>query len=470
MSGFLFGVALLMPYRLVILRGMLFRIAQTLTFIFAALMLAACQPTADAPRLVITPFPSPTAGGFTSGALLPPLDALPEDSGLMAPATAVALSQLPTPTPDLSTCPVALEEPRLENTPPLNAPIVIEEIQRFLLEGGSVDVLNTRLRNDWEIVREADVVRGDVDFTGEGTADVLLTYLNPDGLTTLLVFGCFEGEYRLLYEFEAEDSTPLTVIGLGDMNRDFRNDLLFAARVCPLDADGQRVADADACELQTRLIAWQGREYRFADLLDAEVISTNPPQINDIDSDEVSELVVRLENRGTSATGPLRTGTQIYDWNGEAYVLSIVQLDAPRYRIQVVQEADRLVTNRELAAALPLYEQALASGGDLRAWFNDESVSLRAYTLYRLLIAQVAAQSAQQTQTYQTIITEYADLETAPVYIGMARAFLETYQASGNPATACDAALALADESAITQLNRYGERNPQYTINDLCPF
>jgi hypothetical protein len=86
------------------------------------------------------------------------------------------------------------------------------------------------------------------------------------------------------------------------------------------------------------------------------------------------------------------------------------------------------------------------------------------------MIAQVASQSAQQTQTYQTLLTEYPDPETAPVYVNMARAFLESYQTSGNPSAACDAALALADDSALALLNRYGTRNPMYSRVDLCPF
>jgi len=460
-----------MRYPFVILaRMMLTRLHKSaVTLVFTVLMLSACQPAMDAPRLVITPFPSPTAGSVAVGALLPPVDSLPPDSNLISPATAVALADLPTPTPNFSACPVAIEDPRIEDTPPINAPIVIEEIMRFLNDGGSIETLNRTLRDRWQIVRDEDTLRADIDFTGEGTGDVLISYLNPDARATLLILGCVEGEYRVLYDFEAQDDTPITLIGLGDMNRDLRSDVLFASRVCPLESDTEDTQDED-CELRTRLIAWQANEYRFADILDAEVLSINPPQVNDIDADQVSELVVRLENRGNTSTGPLRTGLHIYDWNGEAYVLSVIQLDAPRYRIQVLFEADRAVRERNLRDALPLYEQALSPDSDLRAWFNDEAAPLRAYALYRLMIAQIAAQSAQQTQTYQTLITEYPDAESAPIYVGMARAFLESYQTSGNPSAACEAALALADESALALLNRYGTRNPTYALPDLCPF
>ena len=62
--------------------------------------------------------------------------------------------------------------------------------------------------------------------------------------------------------------------------------------------------------------------------------------------DQIAEIVLQFTNAGNATTGPLRTGMTIYDWNGAAYVQSITQLDPPRFRIQVIHEADRLL-NRD---------------------------------------------------------------------------------------------------------------------------
>lgn len=440
-----------------------------LSLILAAL-LAGCAPQTEAPRLEVTPFPTPTPGAVARGVLLTPVSSVPE--GLISPATAVAIAAQPSPTPDLFTCPPLSSAARLEDTPPLNAPIVIEEVLRFLNSGGAFTDLETTLRTRWRIVREGDTLRSDIDYTGEGSAEILMTYARPDGLSAVLIAGCVEGEWRALYEFEGQTETPPQVIAVGDMNRDRRNDLLFSVEQCPVDDSGTLLTNE--CELRTRLLAWQPADRRFANLLVDEVLSQNPPQINDFDNDEVSEVVVRLENPGTTRTGPLRTGTHIYDWNGTEYVLSIIQLDPPRFRIQVLHEADRSITRRNLVEAAQLFQIALDPESNLRDWIGGEGPILQAYGLYRLLITQVASQSAAQAQTYQAILETYPDVEASPIYIRMARTFMETFQAQASPSAACDAVKALIESSSATNaldlINRYGERSPQYTLNDLCPF
>lgn len=447
------------------------RIARShLIIIIIGVLLAACAPQPEAPRLAITPFPTPTVGSVLQGALSSAANVVPQ--GLISPATAVAISALPTPTPDLFTCPPFSDSARLEDTPPLNAPIVIEEIVRYLNTGGAYESLSEILSERWGIVREGDSMRGDVDFTGEGTPEILITYANPDGRSAVLLLGCIQSEYRVLYELNTQITEPPQMIAFGDMNRDRRNDLLFAVQQCPTDDANNPILDE--CELNTRLLSWQANESRFANLLVNDVLSDTLPEINDFDNDEVSELVVRLENDGTERTGPLRTGTNIYDWNGQEYVLSIIQPDPPRYRIQVIFEADRAFLRRELGEAAQLYQVALQDPTDLRDWIGGERASLIAYTLYRLLITQVASQSASQTQTYQRILNDYPDPQAASIYVRMARAFMETYQQQGNPALGCDAVRAVltaeADNNALELLNRYGERSPKYTLNDLCPF
>lgn len=448
------------------------RLLPLLSLIGLMTLIAACQPTADpAPRLVITPFPTATPGRVIVGDILIVDEAALRDAGLLSPATVVAIAALPTPTPDLFTCPVPAGTARLERTPPTNDPILIEEIVRFLNAGGDAGTLGDTLRDQWGVLPDGGLIRADVDFTGEGVPEILLVYQNPSATFTLLILGCVAGEYRVLYEFTTQTDAPPQIIAVGDMNRDFLNDLLFAVQQCPLDNTGAVIADS--CEYRTRLITWRGDAGRFVNLLNAEVLSARPPTIADIDDDEVSEIIVRLESVGTRETGPLRTGVHIYDWNGEEYLLSIVQLDPPRFQIQVIHEADRLVQRRNLVEALALYEQALAGEG-LRAWLPDERDALRAYTLYRLLITQVASQNPGQSNTYGLILSAYPEPENAPIYIRMALAFYESYQTSANPTTACDAVRALLSRTpgnnAVSLLNRYGTRNPTYTPADLCPF
>jgi hypothetical protein len=287
----------------------------------------------------------------------------------------------------------------------------------------------------------------------------------------LLVAGCDNGVYKGLYEIDSDLPEPPKIVVVGDMNHDGTNDLLFGVRACERDDAGQ-IIDFDDCQYRTQLMTWQPALDRFTNLLPDTALSKNPADVTDFDKDEVSEVVVRLESNGTSATGPLRTGVNVYDWDGESYLLSIVQLDPPRYRIQIIQEADRLSARRDWANAISVYQLALSGGDTLRYWYDDEPEALRSYTLYRLLIAQIASSDVGLPQTQQQLATLYPDPVTAPVYISMAQTFLTDFQTSGDVHSACQQVRAIISSrpEALDLLNRYGTRNPRYTAQDLCSF
>jgi hypothetical protein len=163
----------------------------------------------------------------------------------------------------------------------------------------------------------------------------------------------------------------------------------------------------------------------------------------------------------------------VYDWDGSGYPLSIVQLDPPRYRIQIVHEADRLSGLREWLRALPLYGLALQSeGSDLRYWFDDEPDILRSYILYRLAIAQIAASDPNLAQTQLQLNSLYPDLSTAPVYATLAQTFITAFQQTADVRSACQQVRAIINTrpEALDLLNRYGTRSPRYTAQGLCPF
>lgn len=428
-------------------------------------LFAACQPTVDAPREVITPFPTMTPGRVISGELL-----VDDGEGLVA-ATAVAISRQPTETPDFAGCPPLTDEVPFEDTPPVNEQIIVEEITRYLTAGGNIDVLEETLRDEWAIIGESGIFRGDIDLTGEGTAEVIISYTVPEATGALLVAGCAAGTYQALLQADSDTTIPPTIVQLGDVNRNQTNELLFAAQQCERDGEGQ-IIDFENCGVRTQLVTWQPERNRFVNLLPDDVLSSSPPTVSDVDNDEVGEVVVQLESSGTSATGPLRTGVNVYDWDGTSYLLSIVQLEPPRYRIQIVYEADRLFGRREWANAIPLYRQALQEANDLRYWFDDEPEILRSYVLYRLAVTQIAASDPTLSDTQLQMNTLYPDPLTMPVYIQMAQTFLSDFSQKADVRSACQQVRAIIDSrpEALDQLNRYGTRSPRYTAQDLCPF
>ena len=160
------------------------------------------------------------------------------------------------------------------------------------------------------------------------------------------------------------------------------------------------------------------------------VLTINTPELRDIDNDQVDELVISLDSTGTAATGPLRQGTNIYDWNGQLYVLSRIQLQAPTYRIQVIHEGDRLFSQQRMTGAIAAYELALEDN-DLRFWFNDGPINTISYAQYRLILAYAfLGDSGGIITTLDAMnstftLSEGETIEDLPVYVQMANAFVE---------------------------------------------
>lgn len=430
--------------------------------ISAILLLAACAPTEDdVPREpTAIPFPTMTPGVSVQGRV--PLAGM--DAGV-SPATAVAIANQPTPMPDQSACPTRDGDNRLSDALPDTNTAIISEIVRFLSAGGEPSILRETLRDEWEVLGETGSVRDNADLTGEGQPDIILSYSAPDEGGTLVVMGCVDRRYEVLYSADSDQITPPEVVLLGDMNRDERADLLFTTRRCDS-------ALSETCSTQTQLVTYTPTAGRFLSLLGTLIIAENAAQPLDIDNDEVNELVLLVDNEGTQTTGPLRTGTNIYDWDGETYVLSIVQPDPPAYRIQIVHEADRQLIDQDVQTAITLYQQAL-SNDDLRNWFDDEEDTLTSYILYRLLTAQAFAASPQITSVYQSIVQTFPSPEQNTTFLEMAQVFWDVFNTSGgNPGVACTAVreYVAQNPAPLNFMNRYGTRSPVYSAQELCPL
>ena len=151
-----------------------------LTILPLILLFAACTPTPPPVREAITPFPSATPGRVAYGELLPSGSTLLSQPGLSAPSTVVAIAPPTTPTPDFSSCPPANPDAVLEASPPDNALVLVEEAVRYLNAGGSGQILIDTLRGSWNVIPDDAIARADIDYTGEGVADVLFPYVGRE--------------------------------------------------------------------------------------------------------------------------------------------------------------------------------------------------------------------------------------------------------------------------------------------------
>jgi hypothetical protein len=402
-----------------------------------------------------------TPGRLVRGVLTPPNAVSSEGGGLANPATAAALANQPTVTPNYAACPQPAA-PTLAPRPATGTEMNAEMI-RFLSAGGSLAALEDGLRKGWNLLDDKSIIGSSTDFIGGGSGQILLTYFAPDDGGTLLILGCADGRYYNLYQAVTGGTTP-QVLAASDLNNDGRPDLLFTGAQCSGDKKKN-------CIYRTQLVTWKPDVGRFVSLLNEPLTSMEPPLLRDVDNDKVQEVVVRLTNSGTPETGPLRTGVNIYDWNGSTYVLSIVQLDPPRFLIQILQEADRNFARQDTKQAIVLYQLAL-NDKSLRGWFNDDATTLNSYALYRLLLAYAYTEDKQLLPAYNTIVQTYPDPVTAPVYIAMSSSFWNALQVTNNLHSACIEVQGIITvrPEALRLLNRYGSSGPAYSAQDLCPF
>jgi len=421
-------------------------------------LLAACAPRAVGPVAAPTviAFPTMTPGYQISGALLTPI---PQDALLANPATAVALASLPTPTPNYGACPQATDDTSFV---PAQGLSLANGIPSYLNAGGTIGGLRNGLTSA-ELLAEKGTVTTAHDLTGEGVPEVLVTLLDPLQGGTLLLLTCENGRYVTRYQSALGDEPP-EVLQVTDLNANNAPDLLATAQTCS-EVDG-------LCQYRTTIITWDAALGRFVNLLNTPPDGDVPPRIGDVDNDRVAEVITVQEGRGTEATGPLRTGSQIYDWDGTAYQLSVSQPESLRYMIQIVHEADRAFRQDRNDDAARLYLAAL-DNEELAFWFGGtEQAQLETYVRYRLLITYAFAGNGDALTVYEELRAEAPGLENAPVYAAVADAFWNAFQTSNNLNIGCAAALDTIEERplALEVLNRYGTRNPTYTADQICPF
>lgn len=436
------------------------------------LILSACQNAPAAPA-VPTPgspaFPTMTPGRQIRMPL--PTPAPRESGGLGNPATALALANRPTATPDYALCPPVDSTVELPAAAPESAFAVEETLTEFLSNGGSPQEVERALAERWALLGPNGTVRADLDLSGEGVPELLISYIAPGEGGAMLVFVCRDGRYSPRYSAITGGTAP-EILNIGDMNYDGRAEITYTSLICGVQSeDDAATGGADACRYATQIITWNAERGRLINLVSGEILSENPPEIQDFDQDRVNELIVRLENDGDARTGPLRTGFTVYDWNGVVYTRSITQLDPPRFLVQVIHAADLTLASGNTLEARSLFELAL-NDTSLENWHNNDRTVLPTYAQYRLLLIYADTEDPRLIELHGQLLTEYPDPAAAPVYIELALGFFEALQSSNNLHTACLRVLDLinARPEALSLLNRYGSSSPTYTATDLCPY
>ena len=346
-------------------------------------------------------------------------------------------------------------------------------INRFLTAGGSVPFLDAIL-GSWQVIGDdLGLVTDAYDLTGDGVYEVIVILADPFNAEVsprpgqMFIYGCGQGDYRLLYASDYGPGFGLPrLLYVGDMNADFQQDMVFFQERC----------QNNACVQAAQVLTWSAPNDGFLALnVDTVGASDGRFSIQDLDGDGIQEIMIQGGGLSSDiSVGPARSSTTIWDWNGHNYVRALSRQDPPVYRIHVIHDADQAIREGDGQTAVQLYEQAL-NDAQLGSWqVPNEPLMLRAYALYRLMIAYAYLEDDRAgLDIHSTLLAEDSDPALPSyAYAMVGDAFWRTYQSTHNLHTACVAALEQvpAYPQAVLFLNSYGAANRSYQVPDLCPF
>ncbi len=445
-----------------------------LLLLICALMVTGCD--AINPPVGVTALPSerPTV---TPGGML--LMALPTEAPVTPAPTPSAVLPVDGPANILTAMPAEqsdIECPAPGNPAPPAAPATYNlypgVINEFLSSGGSVPFLYSILQTWGAASDDVGMATDAYDLTGDGVYEVLVSLSDPFNAEVapqpgqLFAFGCYQGNYRLLYASDYGPGYGLpSLLYVGDMNADGGPEAVYFQQRC----------QSGSCVQAAQVISWSAPNDGFLTLnVDTVGAADGRFSISDLDGDRIMEIMIQGGGISASVTsGPPRTSTTVWDWNGTNYVRALTQLDPPLFRIHMVHDADLALASGEGLEAIRLYREALENPR-LGTWqVPNEQLMLRGYALYKLMVAYAfMEEDGAALDVHSTLMDEHPAQYPSHVYAQVGDMFWQVFQSTHNLHTACLAAAEVVSTNPQTVLflNSYGPANRTYQIPDICPF
>ncbi|GIK63302.1 MAG: hypothetical protein BroJett018_10960 [Chloroflexota bacterium] len=423
------------------------------------------SPTGQAIAQVGTPNPN------NPGEIIGPVGTATAIVQTLVAATQTALAPASAPNFQSNNCPQPsgrVPEPR-----PLSFAEFPAAIGTYLSDGGPTAVMESELRNWGAITGAGGVVQANTDLTGDGVEEVLITLFNPFTYNPdsplnsgqLLVYGCDNGGYRLLYSTPNSPGLALPILHrVGDMNGDVKAELVYDIQSC-----GQTY-----CTREGQILTWNPITGAFEPLNNAPIVAINGRLgVLDIDGDGILELTARSNPLSDSASGPTRAQIDVWDWTGKNYILAVRNADEPRYRIHALHDADAAFGVSSWRTAITNYSR-VRDDETLLAWtLPSEREMLRAYAAYKMVITYARLrENARAESILAVLVAENPEGTPGAGYSSMGLAFMNDFRASNNLTTACQVTLGVANgrPEVVTFLNNYGYANRVYAVTELCPF
>lgn len=412
--------------------------------------------------------PSPTAAPF--GSLIAPVASATAAFATLQAATFAAGATFSAPLFQPTECPTPGNP--LPPLRPAQFSQYPQTIGLYLSQGGETTTLESTLRAWGALIEGRGVLQTNADLTGNGVNNIIITLIDPQAYRPnqpapgqLLVYGCAQKGYRLLYSTAFTPETMLPELKrVGNMNGNAQTQLVFTQQLCA----------NNNCTQTLQIMAWNAVTGAFAPLNNVPIDTTNARiSIADIDGDGILEVTITFTPPDDVAAGPPRRYSNIWDWDGVSYVLAQVRQDAPIYRIHALYDADSAFEQGDFRNVLKLYDR-VRDDQYLQPWLDpNELTTLRAYALYRKLLAYAALKSGGKAAEMLTQLqAENPAGSIGDGWSQAAGAFMTAYNKSHVLKKVCAATLDFLNTRSdlISTLNGYGYANHAYTAQELCPF
>jgi hypothetical protein len=342
-----------------------------------------------------------------------------------------------------------------------------DAVSAFLQAGGDPTVLAAALFDrGWQTAASAAVW---TDVDGDGDLDFAAGLAGPTDAQgsahggSVYLWRCHAGAYL---RTEIAPARPLfdppAIHQARDLTADGVPELLVAYPMC----------GAHTCFTQYAVLQWDGASMvdRFQGASDdmpfpeLAVLADGPGS--------PAALEITATGIGSVGAGPFRSWTRTWRWDEDAaaFVPGETVLEAPRFRIHAIHDADDAYRRGELAAALALYQQVIDDDG-LLDWpaAGDRRPEIAAYAAFRRILTFLAADDAPEAQAEFDRWPEPS--EAAEAYAELARLVLAAYADSGfEGACASASAFALENSDAVLTPLDFGYANRTYSSEDVCPI
>ncbi len=380
-----------------------------------------------------------------------------------SPTGAGFVSPVPIPTAERTT--VSISSPTVVPLPPRPddfgnyAPTIVEYLND---SKGDEDGLRATLES-WGALRQVtDLLRVDVD--DDGTGELLLVIVDPSpdyGINArgdLLILDREGGRFSVAYS--AAGDTPLldpVLMEVDDLNGNGHTELAYSSTSC----------GAHTCFTTVYVVASGTGTYEELTGGGAEMAYVDPG-FRDWDGDGIRELLLYGGTIGSVGAGPQRARTEVYGWDGVAYVLVESVYDPSNFLYFRILDANSAFLAGEYDSAIVLYREAIDDPG-LDVWMQEsEREELVAFSRYRLSLTYLALGQVDQARAARDeLLAEQPD----NIYAQIVAVLWDTYLREGSLRTACEEVTAFAGShpQATEVLADYGYANPTFTPEEVCP-